>query len=92
MNACSRRGFLRTLAGGMAGLFGHAVSKALGAAAPAKPKPNIVFFLVDDMGWMDTTVNGSRYYETPNMERLADEGMKFTQAYACSVCSPTRVS
>jgi len=38
------------------------------ADAPAG-KPNIVFFLVDDMGWMDTTVNGSQYYETPNMER-----------------------
>ncbi len=61
--------------------------------------PNIVLFLVDDMGWQDTSVPfhtattklNSRYC-TPNMERLAQSGMKFTQAYACSVCSPTRVS
>ena len=93
MTTCSRRGFLRTLAGGMAGLSSHVASKALGAAAPAKRKPNIVFFLVDDMGWMDTTVNGSRYYETPNMERLAKQSMVFTNAYAANpLCSPTRAS
>ena len=61
--------------------------------------PNMVLFLVDDMGWQDTSVNFgaevtplNRRYRTPNMERLAASGMKFTQAYACSVCSPTRVS
>ena len=61
--------------------------------------PNIILFLVDDMGWQDTSVPfwTSRtpfndLYETPNMERLAKEGMKFTQAYATPVCSPTRVS
>ncbi len=64
-----------------------------------KKKPNIVLFLVDDMGWQDTSVpfhssatELNRRYRTPNMERLAKSGMKFTQAYACSVCSPTRVS
>ena len=62
-------------------------------------QPNIVLFLVDDMGWQDTSVPFHREvtafnqrYRTPNMERLAADGMKFTQAYACSVCSPTRVS
>jgi arylsulfatase A-like enzyme len=62
-------------------------------------KPNIVLFLVDDMGWQDTSVpfheevtELNRRYRTPHMERLATRGMKFTQAYACSVCSPTRVS
>jgi arylsulfatase A-like enzyme len=61
--------------------------------------PNIVLFLVDDMGWQDTSVEFgaevtplNRRYKTPNMERLAASGLKFTQAYACSVCSPTRVS
>ena len=61
--------------------------------------PNIVLFLVDDMGWQDTSVHFgaeatalNRQYQTPNMERLAASGVKFTQAYACSVCSPTRVS
>ncbi|MGB0767211.1 MAG: sulfatase [Phycisphaeraceae bacterium] len=67
---------------------------ALARAADAEAKrPNIVFVLADDLGWMDTTVNGSRYYETPAMERLAGQGMRFTQAYAASpLCSPTRAS
>ena len=56
-------------------------------------KPNVVFFLVDDLGWKDVGCYGSSYYETPNMDRLAAQGMKFTQAYAASpVCSPTRAS
>lgn len=56
-------------------------------------KPNIVFFLVDDMGWKDIGVNGSTFYETPHIDRLASEGVRFTQAYAASpVCSPTRAS
>ncbi len=46
-----------------------------------KIKPNIIFFLVDDMGWMDCTVNGSKYYETPNIERLAKRGIVFSSAY-----------
>ncbi len=62
-------------------------------------KLNIIVFLVDDMGWQDTSVPFwnertpyNNIYQTPNMERLASAGMKFTQAYACAVCSPTRVS
>ncbi len=61
--------------------------------------PNIVVFLVDDMGWQDTSVpfhtektKFNLRYRTPNMERLAAEGMKFTQAYATPVCSPSRIS
>lgn len=61
--------------------------------------PNIIMFLVDDMGWQDTSVpfwkdstTFNRRYHTPNMEKLAEQGMKFTQAYASAVCSPTRVS
>ncbi|MCU4157836.1 sulfatase [Carboxylicivirga sp. A043] len=64
-----------------------------------KEQPNIILFLVDDMGWQDTSVPFwtertplNDKYHTPNMERLAQQGMKFTQAYACAVCSPTRVS
>ena len=55
---------------------------------------NFVFFLVDDMGWMDISPNNTgTFYDTPNIERLANSGMRFTQAYAaCPVCSPTRVS
>jgi len=56
-------------------------------------KPNFVFILVDDMGWMDIGANGSTFYETPNIDRLAGEGVRFTQAYAASpICSPTRAS
>ncbi|WP_282162236.1 sulfatase [Ulvibacterium marinum] len=61
--------------------------------------PNIVLFLVDDMGWQDTSVPFwtqstpfNARYKTPSMERLARDGMKFTQAYATPVCSPTRIS
>jgi arylsulfatase A-like enzyme len=56
-------------------------------------QPNFVFILVDDMGWMDIGANGSTFYETPNIDRLASEGVRFTQAYAASpICSPTRAS
>ncbi len=73
-----------------------------GCSAPEEPvslQPNILFFFVDDMGWQDTSVpfwtertHFNKLYHTPNMERLAAEGMKFTQAYACAVSSPTRTS
>jgi arylsulfatase A-like enzyme len=56
-------------------------------------KPNFVFFLVDDLGYSDVGCYGSDYYETPNIDRIAREGMKFTNAYAGStICSPTRAS
>ncbi|MEM7396904.1 MAG: sulfatase, partial [Verrucomicrobiota bacterium] len=58
----------------------------------AKPL-NFVVVLVDDLGWMDLSCQGSTYYETPNIDRLADEGMRFTDGYAsCAVCSPTRAA
>ncbi|MCX6326944.1 MAG: sulfatase [Bacteroidia bacterium] len=58
-----------------------------------EPKPNFVFFLVDDMGYSDVGCFGSNYYETPNIDRLAQQGMRFTSAYAaCTVSSPTRAS
>ena len=56
-------------------------------------QPNVILILVDDLGWMDLSCQGSRYYETPNLDRLASEGMRFTNAYAaCAVCSPTRAA
>lgn len=65
----------------------------------AQQKPNIIVFLVDDMGWMDTSVPFgdsmmplNKKYHTPNMERLARAGMKFTNAYATPVCTPSRTS
>jgi len=60
---------------------------------PVKTKLNIVFILADDLGWPQLGCYGSDYYETPNLDRLASEGMRFTNAYAaCAVCSPTRAS
>ena len=56
-------------------------------------KPNIIFILVDDMGWKDLGVYGSTFYESPNLDKLAAQGMQFTDAYASSpVCSPSRSS
>ncbi len=65
-----------------------------GCRPQAEPPPlNVVFFLVDDLGWADLGVSGSRFYETPNIDRLAGDGMRFTNAYAAApVCSPTRAS
>ncbi len=61
-------------------------------AASAK-QPNIVFILIDDLGWADVGCNGSPFHETPNIDRLAAQGMRFTDGYAaCPVCSPTRAS
>ena len=73
-------------------------SKALGQLDQIKNnkagrKPNFVFILVDDLGWTDIACYGSKFYETPNIDRLASEGMRFTDGYAaCAVCSPTRAS
>ena len=72
---------------------------AASAMAQATDRPNIIFFLVDDMGWQDTslpfwteeTPQNARY-RTPNMERLANQGVMFTNAYACPVSSPSRCS
>lgn len=56
-------------------------------------KPNIIFILIDDMGWRDLGCYGSSFYETPNLDQMAAQGMLFTDAYAaCPVCSPTRAS
>lgn len=65
--------------------------------APSEPvketPPNFIFILADDLGWADLGCYGSSFYETPHLDQLAEEGMRFTQAYAaCPVCSPTRAS
>jgi len=60
---------------------------------PNDPKPNVIFILLDDFGYTDCGCYGSRFYETPNIDRLAREGVRFTDAYAaCPVSSPTRAS
>ena len=72
---------------------------AAGDSLSGASRPNIILFMVDDMGWQDTSLpfwtERTPYndvYETPNMERLARQGMMFTQAYACPLSSPTRCS
>ena len=59
----------------------------------APQKPNILFILADDLGYHDLSCTGSTYYETPHIDRIAAEGMMFTEGYAaCQVCSPSRAS
>lgn len=65
---------------------------AISAQAQDRP-PNVILMLIDDMGWTDLGCYGSPYYQTPHIDQLAKDGMKFTQAYsACTVCSPTRAA
>src|SRR5947207_754083 len=65
-----------------------------GPALAAEPsRPNVVFVLIDDLGAHDLGCYGSRFYRTPHLDRLAQEGVRFTDAYAaCPVCSPTRAA
>ncbi|WP_273390339.1 sulfatase-like hydrolase/transferase [Barnesiella viscericola] len=65
----------------------------------ANERPNIILFLVDDMGWQETSVPFhseetplNRRFHTPNMEKLAEKGVKFMQAYSCAISSPSRCS
>lgn len=63
------------------------------SGAPATPPPNILFILMDDMGWKDAGGLGSDFYETPHIDRLMGQGMRFTDAYTCGPnCTPTRAS
>lgn len=65
-----------------AGLFGPLVA--------ADRPPNIIFVLADDLGWTDVGCFGSKYYETPNLDRLASQGMRLTNHHHCQNCAPTR--
>jgi len=86
----NRRGFLKS-AGGAAAF--HSLARFHFAADPASRRLNFVFILADDLGWADVGCNGGDLHETPNIDRLAAKGMRFTDAYAAGpVCSPTRAS
>ncbi|MBC7856256.1 MAG: sulfatase, partial [Pirellulaceae bacterium] len=62
-------------------------------AGEAAPRPNVILIMLDDLGWADLSCYGSRYHKSPHIDRLATEGMRFTQAYAAApVCSPTRAA
>ena len=68
------------------------VTAGMGAQA-ADRSPNVVILLADDLGWTGVGCYGSDLHETPNIDRFAAEGMRFSDAYsACTVCSPTRAS
>ena len=91
----NRREFIQLMGAGtgalMAGSQATAPDRCQGAFRGERP--NIVFILADDLGWKDVAFMGSRYYETPNIDRLAGEGIIFTQAYTNGPnCAPTRAS
>ena len=74
------------------GMLCAAIAGASGAAEPAR-KPNVVFILADDLGYTDVGCFGSKYYETPNIDRLAAQGIRFTDGYSCGPnCQPTRAA
>jgi len=92
MRRLSRRGFLRTLAAGGSTALAAAMVGGRKVAGQTRP-PNIILILVDDLGWAELGCYGNTFNETPNLDRLASQGMRFTQAYAAApVCSPTRAS
>ena len=92
----NRRDFLKNISLGAAAMVLPGCAWVLGkpsATGKSGRKPNFVLILVDDLGWMDIGCYGSTFYETPNIDRLASEGMRFIDGYAaCAVCSPTRAA
>lgn len=90
MSTASNSITLRTLGLWLGGLL---IALAAGQCLAAdEARPNVLLILADDLGWADTTLYGhTKFYQTPNLERLARRGMLFTQAYSASpLCSPTR--
>lgn len=80
----------RLLAAASAGALATAMNKLAGAAVDAAP-PNILFILADDLGYADLSCYGRREYRTPNIDSLAEQGLKLTHSYSnSSICSPTR--
>src|SRR6478672_5755786 len=74
----------------LSSLSAAAASAAISAAQTAR-KPNIIFIMADDFGYGDLGCYGQKEVMTPNLDRMAGEGLRFTQAYAgCSVCAPSR--
>ncbi|MHC4528281.1 MAG: sulfatase, partial [Planctomycetota bacterium] len=95
-NLCySRRDFLKAVGLGAASYAAPGCANLSGASTnkTADQKPNIILILADDLGWAELGCYGNRFNETPNLDRLAAKGVRFTQAYASApVCSPYRAS
>ncbi len=71
----------------------HGISIQHPLLAASADRPNVLFILADDLGWRDLSGEGSVFYESPHIDRIANEGMRFRQGYAtCQVCSPSRAS
>ena len=69
----------------------YRAAESTSQASESRQRPNIVLIFIDDMGWKDTSANGSDLYETPNIDALAADGMTFTNAYAAAGnCEPSR--
>lgn len=81
----------RLLVGVLVAIYGGAISSSVALAAAKQSRPNLVIFLVDDMGWADVGCYGSEI-PTPHIDALAKEGVRFTQFYNTARCSPTRAS
>lgn len=90
----NRRDFLKALSCAAASFsISGCACEQLSSSGESEKKLNFLFILIDDLGWRDVGCYGSMFYETPNIDQLAGQGMLFTQAYsACPVCSPTRAS
>jgi arylsulfatase A-like enzyme len=69
-----------------------APGRAAVAAPASSAPPNVIFFLIDDLGWNDLGYTGGRFYESPNIDQLARRGVVFTRMYAAPICSPSRAS
>ncbi|MFQ6132905.1 MAG: sulfatase [Armatimonadota bacterium] len=97
MSPNDRRAFLglvgKSFGVGLAGAAALLSARKAGAPRAQQQQLNFIFIHIDDMGWTDLACFGSDLYETPNLDRLAEQGVKFTNAYAaCTVCSPTRAA
>ena len=100
MAACPTTGFglsllhrLATSRAWLLSLIFSIIPNSSGFAKEIQGKPNVILILADDLGWADLGCYGSKYHKTPNLDRLAADGVRFTQAYAAApVCSPTRAA
>src|SRR5512147_3151568 len=95
VRSLSRRGFLKSAGAGLAGvaLAEHTGLRSQVEAHEPLGKPNIIFILADDLGYGDLGCYGQKQIQTPHLDRLAAEGMRFTDHYAgTTVCAPSRCS